>query len=272
MTVDVWEALLLGAVQGATEWLPVSSSAHLVLAQELLGVRDAVLLDALLHLGTLVVVVAFFRRDLAAIARALATAPRDARRHGWRSALAEPHRRLALLVLLATLPAGVVGFAFADFFERAFANLLVASLGLLATGTLLFATRWAEPRRPEGDLTARDALVVGCAQAVAILPGVSRSGSTIGAALFLGVERVTAARFSFLLSIPTLAGAAVLEVVRAPGEPLAWESIAAGVAAAMLVGWLTLAFLMGMIKRWGLSPFAWYCWAVGAAGVAIAVS
>lgn len=261
------EAILLGLIQGLTEWLPVSSSGHLVLAQQYLGVEVDVFFDALLHLGTLAVILVFYRDTVREVLLALARAPRAHRESGgWREVWWEdPHRRLAALVVVGTIPTVAIGFTFEDRLVGFFESTTVVGIALLATGAWLFLARYApepDPDSPGG----WDALLVGLFQGLAIVPGVSRSGATIGMALQRNVEREHAVRFSFLLSIPAIAGATVLQAD--PGSLSAargaWPAYAAGVTVAALVGYGALWLLVRIVERRGFTHFCWYCWALGA--------
>lgn len=261
------EALLLGIVQGITEWLPVSSSGHLVLVQETLGLEATLFFDLLLHVGTLLVVLVFYRETVADIARALVTAPRAHRDGGslrgiW---LADPHRRLALLVVVGSVPTAVIGLAFEDVFVGFFSSLLVVGGALIATGTWLMLSRLAPEADDPPQVGWGAALAIGALQGLAIIPGISRSGATIGGALLLGVERELAVRFSFLLSVPAILGATILQAdgaaLAAAGANL--PAYAVGVVVSMLVGYGALALLVYIVKQETFHRFAWYCWPVG---------
>lgn len=257
--MTIWQAILLGIVQGLTEFLPVSSDGHLVIAQEGFGLRppNAIAFDVLLHLGTLVAVIAYFRRDLLDMTKAL---------FGAKGEDMVVRRRWILLLGLGTLPVAIVGFLFEDWFAETFRSIAWAGAGLLVTGTLLWLAHGRGERgREAAELSFLDALRIGSIQSIALLPGVSRSGSTLFCALMTGVERSTAARYSFLLSIPAIAGALVLnfsEVVEmartGDSAPLILGPLAAGIT-----GWLAIEVLMRAVKRGSLKGFALYCWAVG---------
>ena len=264
-TLSVWQACLLGAVQGLTEFLPVSSSGHLAVVQHFLPAmpsEEKVAVDVALHLGTLVALLVYFRGELWAMARSLGAHPPagHARRWIW-------------LVGLATLPTAIAGLALREYVEASFDSLLVIGGCFLVTGVLLFfasAVRGAD--RTEDALGPRDALVVGLFQVIAILPGLSRSGSTISGALFRRTRADVAAKFSFLMAIPAVAGAIVLE-----GRPLLAippglrVSLAAGIATALVTGFLAIALLLRIVRSGKLRYFAYYCWAIGIAVVATAV-
>ncbi|HOX28498.1 MAG TPA: undecaprenyl-diphosphate phosphatase, partial [bacterium] len=185
--MNIIQALLLGLIQGLTEFLPVSSSAHLVVFQSLFKLREPMLFfDVMLHLGTLMSVLIFFRADIYRLVGALAgRAPADARR--WPGSVADG-RRVALWVILGSVPAGIVGALFNDIIEKAFSSPVFTGIALFVTGTILIgADRARRGSRATADLSAFGALAVGAAQALAILPGISRSGSTISASIFLGL-------------------------------------------------------------------------------------
>jgi len=243
------ESILLGILQGLTEFLPVSSSGHLVIVQSLLpGFNEpAVVFNVLLHAGTLVAVLIYFKRDLLEISRGFLR-PGEGGFH------------LPILLAVGTVPAGLVGIFFADTLEPLFAAPGSASAGLLVTSGLLFAA-WrigTKGRRSFESLTLLGALFIGVLQAIAIIPGISRSGATIAAGVFLGLSGRDAARYSFLLSIPAIAGAVLLEsgAIASAHNLLAFF---AGAISAALVGWVSIAFLMRLLGKGVLLPFAVYC-------------
>jgi undecaprenyl-diphosphatase len=264
--IDWLTAILLGLVQGATEYLPVSSSGHLVIAQHLFGVREpALLFDIVLHLATLLVVVWYYRQDVASILRqSVAGLEAVIRREPWSGIQARlPGFRLAWLIALGTLPTAVIGIVFEDGFERLFGSLGTVGSMLWVTGLILLLTRIApEGEKGIAEMRVRDALAVGLVQGLAIGPGLSRSGVTIAAAMFLGIERETAARYSFLLSAPSIVGALLLKMGSASNEVGAGAT-ALGFAAALVAGYVCLALLVRLVKRGRLAWFAPYCLAVG---------
>jgi len=264
--VTYLQSIILGLIQGLTEFLPVSSDGHLVLAQEIFGLRppNAVAFDVLLHAGTLVAVVGYFWEDLFRMALALIG-------RGGRDAVVR--LRWIWLLGLGTVPVAIVGLVLEDWFASTFDSLYWAAGGLLVTGSMLAVAhgRGATGRDAEG-FTVKDALVMGGSQIIALLPGVSRSGSTLFAALTTGIERTTAARFSFLLSIPAIAGALVLkqhELVRmlANGDAPV-PVLAAGPITAAITGWFAIDVLMRAVRIGSLRGFAVYCWIVGAMALA----
>jgi len=271
-------ALVLGAIQGLTEFLPVSSSGHLVILQHLFGMRSPELLfDVAVHLGTLGAVLMVFRSDVAGIARALKDAIfalLSGKRPAARLGDVTSSRRLRLLGLIAagSIPTAAIGLGIHFAAGEVFASPLTAGLLLVVTGAFLTATRRAPGgRKGLDDIAWGDALWIGLVQGIAVFPGISRSGSTIAAALFLGIERDAAARFSFLLSIPSILGAALLvagDLSHVPEGAARSALIGALVSAA--VGYAALRMLVYIVNRGRLYVFAPYCWAVGALGVLLA--
>jgi len=257
-------AIVLGLVQGLTEFLPVSSSGHLVIAQHLLPgfSQPGVLFDVLLHAGTMAAVVVYFRRDCRNLALAYFRQHEEAYQY----------RRLLRLLVLATVPTAIIGLTFKDFFVGAFDNLPLVSLMLLVTGCLLFfSERYRKNGHVEGQLRPLDALVAGVAQAGAIMPGISRSGSTISALLSQGVSGETAARFSFLMALPAVLGATLVSLLDWPEAGYAQVPVyIAGAFMAFLSGLVSIHMLMGVVRRRRLYAFALYCWLVG--GIFFAVS
>lgn len=268
--VDVsWtEAVALGVVQGLTEFLPVSSSGHLVLAQHLLGIREPQLVfDIAVHLGTLAAVPWAMRQEVAEVARGLWLWPR-----ALQGRLARPEdgaaARLAAWVALGTVPAALVGLLLNEPIEALFGSPRAVAVALALTGLLL----WMAPVRPAGAVDLHGcgpacALAVGVAQALAVVPGISRSGATVTAGLWCGLNGADAARFSFLLSVPTILGAAVLGVFKASTGQLAAPPagvVAVGVLAAALTGYGAIAMLLDVLRRRRLRWFSLYLWVLAA--------
>ena len=260
--------LALAVLQGLTEFLPVSSSGHLALGRAVLGVREGGLaLDVALHVGTLAAIVAAFRRDVVRLVQDL-----------FRGDLA-----MWIWLVVATIPVGVVGLFLKDHVEEASKNVSAAGAGLLLTAVLLLAGERARRRfeesRGEGDTPeserprAVEAIAMGCAQAIAIWPGVSRSGSTISAGLLMGVRAEQAARLSFLMSIPAISGAAILELPAALDEGFGGISsglVLGAAAVAALVGFGALRTLLLVLRKGSFRYFAAYCAALGVAALVLA--
>lgn len=274
--MSLLDALWLGILQALTEFLPVSSSGHLRLAHALLGAQapDDLLFDLMLHVGTLAAVVVVYRRDLAKLIYETATGLR-ALPGGIRTAF-ETHEglRLTLLLGLATLPTGVIGVLLKDLLEGdALGVRAVCALLILNGGVLWLSRRPAKSHRADGPFSVAgigpwQALAIGVAQGIAVLPGISRSGMTIVTALLLGADRMRAAQFSFLLSIPAILGAVMLKVgdtsFALDGNGAAY---ALGTATSAVGGALALWQLLRMLRAAQFHHFAWYCWALGAGGL-----
>jgi undecaprenyl-diphosphatase len=251
--MDLLTVALLALIQGITEFLPVSSSGHLVIAQHFLSWnRDNVLLDATLHLGTAAAIVWVFRNDILSIVSGLVS--RDAAKK--RASL-----RTTAFLALATIPAAVVGVVFKDFFEGMFRNPRATGILFFVTAAFLFAS--ALRKRPSGPLDAPKAAAIGIAQALAILPGVSRSGTTISTALLVGTERKEAGRFSFLLGLPVILGAAFLELRGVSAGSLSPGLLVAAFVLSLAVGIAALKLLLGFVDRGKLHYFGYYLVALG---------
>lgn len=273
--LSILKAALLGALQGATEFLPVSSSGHLVIAQDLLHVKlenGAMLaFDVCLHVGTLLAVIIVFWRDILDIAASFFRKPElddvSLENAAPEKLTVSEARRLFIYLVIGTVPAGIAGLAFKDFFEGLFTNPLLAGVMLLVTGTILFGTRYADGREVKiVDMRWWQAAGVGIAQAIAIIPGISRSGSTIAGGLYLGLERKFSARFAFLLAVPAIAGAAVLQIkdfANLSGNLLI--SVAIGTAVSVVVGFVCVKWMLKIVSQGHLSWFAYYCWTAGLA-------
>ena len=243
-------SILLGVVQGLTEFLPVSSSGHLVIFQHILGVQESPLtFDVMLHMGTLLAVFVAFWDDIIDI-------------------LKKPFTRLTYLIIVGCIPAAIAGYLVAPVIEKAFESLLVVGLGLIFTGfALRLSEKWSREKIGLKDIpntSYKDAFFIGLLQALAIVPGISRSGSTIAAGLFAGMERELAARFSFLLSIPVIMGAGIFELSDVSSS--AWSQnfipYTIGTLVAALFGYLAIKIVMRLVRHGRLSVFSYYCWAV----------
>jgi len=247
-------AALLGLIQGLTEFLPVSSSGHLVLFQQFLPVvGDKIAFDLALHIGTLVPVVWFYRRDLARILTDAATGEGPLKE---RSGL-----RLLAWILLGSVPTAAIGLGFEDTFEALFGSAGPVAIAFALTGVVLFSTRWVRGgATDERTMQWWQALLIGVAQGIAITPGISRSGSTIAAALFLGMDREYAARYSFLLSIPAIGGAFLLKVGELEMSSAAMGPLVAGFVVAALSGYVALRILVRLVRTGDFSRFSYYLW------------
>lgn len=257
------DMVILGLVQGLTEFLPVSSTAHLLFTEAFLGIRrPGILLEAVLHLGTALAALIWFWPDVRRLLIGWwATVRRRAEPESARG-----YGRLAWLVILISAITGAIGLALADPFERMFGSVHGTALQLVATGLVLLAARGQE-RRGMMDATATDALGVGLAQAVSIIPGISRSGTTIAAALWLGLRRDDAARLSFLAAIPAVAGGGLFglkDLGAASSLGYTGAQLLVGFAVAVASGALAIRWLLAVVRRGKLGWFAAYCIAAGA--------
>jgi undecaprenyl-diphosphatase len=264
------EAIILGIIQGLTEFLPVSSSGHLVLFQQLFGLKEAELFfDVCVHLGTLVAVIIVFRQEIIKIISALLQLVSLAgqKEKFLQKVKSDPELKMAVFIVIGSIPTAILGLLFASIADRLFSSALITGLMLMVTGLLLWLTRKAGTHAVStsiGHLTPGKAFIIGIVQGLAIIPGISRSGSTISTGLLLGVDRETAARYSFLLSIPAIVGAGLLSLKEGFSQtnPAIWISLLGAVPAA-LVGYGALKSLLHMVKKGRLYVFAPYCWLVG---------
>ena len=246
-------AVILAIIQGITEFLPISSSAHLILVPRFLGWPDQGLeFDAAIHIGTLAAVVAYFRVQLGAMVQAWIASVRGRQSRDG---------HLAWAVLWGTVPVGLVGLLFNDYIEQHFRNPALNAATLAGFGVLLWlADRLGRRQRDEYSVTWRDAAIIGLAQALALVPGTSRSGVTITAALGVGLTREAAARYSFLLAVPGTALAGAYETLKMlhTTTAIAWQPVIVGIVVAAITGFLCIHFLLRFIQRIGMLPFTLY--------------
>ncbi len=267
--MSILTAVLLGLVQGVAEFLPISSSGHLAIAEHLLNLQGAASVpdfyDVLLHLGTLAAVFAAYWGDIREMIAEFFCGVGDLAHHSTPSPV-PPARRLILMIVVGTLPLFVM-VPFRHFFISLGDNMYFIGGALIATGILLFASdRARRGRKTERTATMLDALLVGIGQAVALCPGISRSGMTITAGCFAGFERKFAVRFAFLLSIPAVLGANILTLKDALEEGIDWASMPAyliGVAVAAVSGYACIRLLRYVADKGRFGAFAYYCWAAG---------
>ncbi len=249
--VTLIEILILAVIQGLTEWLPISSSGHLVIAQKTLGLNLPLIFSVMVHVGTVVVVLVVFRKDIADIIKSLIK--RD---------FETEEGRLALFIAVGSVPIALIGFAFHDFFESLFDNLLAVGSALLITGFVLF---FSEKRIGNRKMGILDSLLIGLAQAVAIIPGISRSGVTVATGLLRKIDKATAFKYSFLLSVPAVIGAAVMESRELVVGNVDMVPLFLGAIISMLVGYVSLKLLQKIVMSEKFHLFAYYCWIVGLA-------
>lgn len=248
MEISLFEAVILGLVQGITEFLPISSSGHLVIMQHFLGFTEpALTFDVLLHLGTLVSVFIVFWEDIWAIIK-------------------NPFQKMSLLVLAGAIPTAMMGFLLDDFFTALFGSVKIVGFMLLITGLLLWVSDRFHGKKTVKEMSYVDAVIIGIFQGIAITPGISRSGSTIVGALWRGLDRTAAARYSFLLSIPVILGAGLKEIVEVyqvhdtAGFQL---NFLVGMVVSAVSGYYSIKFLLKLLQGTKLRVFSYYCWIVG---------
>lgn len=264
--MSLLQAIILGIVQGLTEFLPISSSGHLVIVPFLLGweipEEHVFVFDVLVQMGTLMAVIVYFRKDLWAIISGFLQGL------AYRRPFSTLKARMGWYLLLATIPAGLFGIFVKDRVESAFNSPVATALFLLVTAALLTISEWIGRRsRPLDSIHWKDALWMGCAQALSVFPGVSRSGSTIAGGLSRHLERPAAARFSFLMSIPVMLAAGLLaglDLLEVPNLGSFLPIIAAGFVTSAIVGYLSIHWLLSYLARHSLRSFAIYCAAIAA--------
>ncbi len=249
MIIDAFQAILLGLVQGLTEFLPVSSSGHLVITQSLLGIEgDVLIFDVFVHLGTLVAVFVAFWGDIVAL-------------------LKKPFCRFTLLIIIGCIPAALMGFFLDDFFSGLFNSLTAVAIALIITGILLFISDRFNGQKTINEMKITDALIVGVFQGCAIAPGLSRSGSTIFGSLICGLKRSEAAKFSFIISIPVILGAAakeIFDVTQGTGGVIEWTYFL-GAAVAAVSGYVAIRIFLKLLEKKSMRYFSIYVWIVAAA-------
>lgn len=249
------KTIILGVIQGVTEWLPISSTGHLKLAEQFLDLKAPILFDVILHIGTLAVIFAFFRKDIKNILSALISLD-----------FKTENGKLIPLIIAGTIPTALIGLVFGDIIENAFQDMLPIAMAFIICGIMLYLSKFGKEEKDNIGYLA--AVLIGTAQGIAIIPGISRSGTTIATALLLGIKREKAFKFSFLLSIPAIIGALGLTVYKQFDKlataDLGWIEILAGMTVAMLVGYLALKLLWKILKKKKFHIFAFYCWLLGA--------
>lgn len=246
--MNIFQSIILGIIQGITEWLPVSSSGHLVIAQEFFGLQNALLFDILLHIATLSVIFIILRKEIFNIAKAC-----------FKLDFKSENGKLALFIVVASVPTGIIGILFKDLFEKVFSNLFGVAIGLMITGIVLLLTK--KIRNKFQNLNFKNSIMIGIAQGIAITPGISRSGSTIATGIMLGIDKDKVAKFSFLLSIPAILGASLLESKKLLNPELSfdWVPKIAGMVTAAIIGYITLKALLKIIQSDKFYLFGYYC-------------
>ena len=250
--MTVIQGIILGIIQGLSEFLPISSSGHLLLTQNIFGIEGELMaFDIFLHLGTLIPVLVVFRDDIISLIK-------------------NPFQKMTFLLIIATLPAVAVTIFFGDFIDMLFAGGPYLAIGFIITGILLtISDKKKDGRKSEKNITYSDALIVGCVQAIAIMPGISRSGSTITGSIFRGFDKKTAASFSFLMSIPAILGATALQILKFFKGELNLDNFyvvpaIAGFFAAMISGYIAIRFMLELIRKKKLRYFSVYVYILAA--------
>ncbi|KON29295.1 hypothetical protein AC477_06085 [miscellaneous Crenarchaeota group-1 archaeon SG8-32-1] len=249
--MTIIEALILAIIQGLTEWLPVSSSGHLVIAQQFLGLNPPLIFDLLLHIGTLVVVIMAFRKDILNILKTLVK--RD---------LSSTEGKLAFFIVVGSVPIAILGVLFRENIEQLFSNILAVGVALLINGGVLF---FSEKRKGNKKMGTLDSILIGIAQAAALIPGLSRSGLTVSTGLLNKIDKQTAFRYSFLLSIPAILGATLFEFRDIAAINIELTSIVVATVLSMIVGYVSLKMLHRIVMSERFHLFAYYCTIVGGA-------
>lgn len=269
--MDLLHSILLGILQGITEFLPVSSSGHLAIARALLGrnLEPGITFEIVVHFGSFCSITVYYRKLIFEILSDLLKSftPSGLKSGRFKE---DSNTRLSFYILISMIPAAVVGFTMKDAVEGLFGDPFFVSMMLIVTGVILFSTKFVQ--NPQKKVNGWRALLMGIAQAFAIIPGISRAGSTISVALFSGINREKAANFSFLMVLPVLAGAMLLEVkeVMEVGiESAAVINLTAGYLTSFVAGYFALKYLIILLKREKFHYFAYYCWLVGFAGLMI---
>ncbi|HPR18025.1 MAG TPA: undecaprenyl-diphosphatase UppP [Candidatus Cloacimonadota bacterium] len=265
--MDIIKSLILGIIQGLTEFLPISSSGHLVLARHYLNFTEPeISFEIVLHLGSLIAVLVYFWQDIKKLIASLFVYKTNQEVH-------KPNRRIVLYILVVTIVTGILGFAFSDLIKSLFAETYYASAFLLVTGLILFFT----DRLPNGELKAdrlglKKSIIIGLGQSIAMLPGISRSGTTIATGIFTGLDRKEAARFSFLISIPAIIGANISEISAfLQLQSAMLIEYLAGLIAAFATGYAVIAILLKIVQKQKLHYFSYYCWLIGSVTLLVAI-
>ncbi|MCG8604120.1 undecaprenyl-diphosphate phosphatase [bacterium] len=267
-----WEAALLGIVQGLTEFLPVSSSGHLVLAKAIFGVEESgIAFEIFVHFGTLLAVLTVFKQDIWNILKESKSLARRHKQDQSDQSLSESGdgSRLLIFLIIGTAPAALLGYLYKDVFESFFSDPVFVCGMLIITGVILLITKFAKQGQ---SLNYRNSFIIGLAQVGAFFPGISRSGTTISAGLLFGLKPVESARFSFLLAVPLIAGVTVIksaELIMSPPSTSELFSLMLGCFFAFLSGLLAIKWLLGIVQRSRIDRFAYYCFAIGIIGLII---
>jgi undecaprenyl-diphosphatase len=243
------DILILALIQGLTEWLPISSSGHLVIMEKILGLNLPLMYNITLHIGTLIVVLTFFRKDVKDMIKAIIS-------RNFKS----EEGKFGVFIIIGSIPIAISGFLFYDFFKSLFSNLLAVGFALLITGFVLF---FSEKKIGYKKIQNFDSLIIGLVQAITIIPGISRSGLTISAALLRKIDKTITFRYSFLLSVPAILGATLIDLKEFTVMNVDVVLLLLGVLASMIMGYVSLILLRRLVLNGKIHFFAYYCWAIG---------
>ncbi|MCW4053746.1 MAG: undecaprenyl-diphosphate phosphatase [Candidatus Bathyarchaeota archaeon] len=261
--MDPIQAIILGFIQGITEWLPISSTGHLKITEQILGLTLPLLFDVTLHVGTLIVILLFFRKDIKLILEALV-----------KGEVTSENGKMISLIIVGTVPTALIGLALSSTIETYFSSFMPIAAAFLTCGVVLYLSKTG--REQKENITYVVALTIGAAQGIALIPGLSRSGLTIAMALLLGLRREKAFKFSFLLSVPAIVGALCVtiyeqhEMLTLVG--VGWTEILVGIAVSLIVSYLALKFLWKALANKKFYLFAFYCWLIGVLLLALILS
>ena len=277
--MSIIEAIIMGIVQGLTEFLPVSSSGHLAISKYILGIdlEAGVLFEMLLHIGTLIAIFIVYYKDIISLFLEGLGIVKDSiifmfnllnpQKKDNIKIIDSEYRKFVMLIIIASIPTAIIGLLLKDFVVYGFSSLLVPSVALLITGTFLFASsKIAKGNKLPNDTKYKDSIFVGIIQGIATIPGISRSGSTIVAGQLMGMEKEFVVKFSFLMSIPAVLGGTLLEIKDVTGDMLNQSLIAPyliGTIASAIVGYICIKTLLKVIKKDKLHYFSYYCWTIG---------
>ena len=269
--MEIYQAVVLGIIQGLTEFLPVSSSGHLVMGQHLFGLTEpALFFDISLHMGTLAAVLIVFFQEIRSILRSLLAFARSRMGAGGElHAAADPDDlKLALFIVVGSIPTAIIGLILREFSDQLFSSITLVGVMLLVTAATLWSIRKGGAAERARELSTGRSLAIGLVQGLAVIPGISRSGSTIAVALHLGLSRENAAKFSFLLSLPAIIGAEILSLREsfATGAHMDAPTLI-GTAVSFVTGYIALKILLGVVRKGQLHYFAPYCALVGACAI-----
>ena len=252
--MDLIKTIILGIIQGLTEWLPISSTGHLKIAEHLMNEKIPLLFDFILHIGTLIVVLLFFRKDIKKMLLALVHLD-----------FKTEHGKLIPLIIVGSIPAGIIGIILDEPVNAAFQNILPIAVAFVLCGIMLYSVKFAQEKNDT--IGYSTAILVGTIEGIAIIPGISRSGTTIAVALLLGIKREKAFRFSFLLSIPAILSVLGYNFFQRSGEltsaGIGWPEIITGVVVAMFIGYFALKLVWNILAHKKFHVCAFYCWLLG---------